>query len=210
MNPLVDRIVNAVLYEGYILYPYRPSTKNTHRWTFGGLYPRSYSEAQSGSDAWTMQTECLVEGTADTRLVVKVRFLHLMLRQVGQLETPLDALGDGPTPSFTAVASLRVGDRLLQTWQEAVEREVLLPDLRLASLLSRAWQIEFAFPGSSTREAVANPAGEIVALLLRDQQQVAGAVAVSAQQAADGLFKILVRIENRTPLADAEIGRAHV
>ena len=42
---LVDRIVNAVLYEGYLLYPYRPSVKNRQRWTFGGLYPRSYCEA---------------------------------------------------------------------------------------------------------------------------------------------------------------------
>ena len=37
---LVDQIVDAVLYEGYILYPYRPSVKNRQRWTFGGLYPR--------------------------------------------------------------------------------------------------------------------------------------------------------------------------
>ena len=43
---LVDQIVDAVLYEGYILYPYRPSIKNRQRWTFGGLYPRAYCEAQ--------------------------------------------------------------------------------------------------------------------------------------------------------------------
>jgi hypothetical protein len=60
---LVERIANAVLYEGYILYPYRPSSvKNRQRWTFGGIVPRSYSEAQGGSDAWQMQTECLVQG----------------------------------------------------------------------------------------------------------------------------------------------------
>ena len=39
----VDKIVNALLYEGYILYPYRPSVKSHQRWTFGGLYPRSWS-----------------------------------------------------------------------------------------------------------------------------------------------------------------------
>jgi hypothetical protein len=33
---LLDQIVNTVLYEGYILYPYRPSEKNRQRWTFGG------------------------------------------------------------------------------------------------------------------------------------------------------------------------------
>jgi hypothetical protein len=37
---LVDRIVHAVLYEGYILYPYRASAKkNRQRFTFGRVYP---------------------------------------------------------------------------------------------------------------------------------------------------------------------------
>ena len=59
---LSNAIANAVLYEGYMLYPYRPSSvKNRQRFNFGVLYPRSYSEAQSGSDACSMQTECLVE-----------------------------------------------------------------------------------------------------------------------------------------------------
>jgi hypothetical protein len=44
---LVEKIANAVLYEGYILYPYRPSAvKNQQRWNFGALCPRSYSQAQ--------------------------------------------------------------------------------------------------------------------------------------------------------------------
>ena len=43
---LVDRLVRATLYEGYILYPYSPSAiKNQIRWTFGGVYPRAYGEA---------------------------------------------------------------------------------------------------------------------------------------------------------------------
>ena len=32
----VDQIAKAVLYEGYMLYPYRPSSvKNRQRWNFG-------------------------------------------------------------------------------------------------------------------------------------------------------------------------------
>jgi hypothetical protein len=49
-DAMVERIARAVLYEGYILYPYRPSTKNTRRWTFGTLCPKAYSEANAGSD----------------------------------------------------------------------------------------------------------------------------------------------------------------
>jgi len=37
----LEQIVNAVLYEGYILYPYRSSSKKNRRerFTFGRVYP---------------------------------------------------------------------------------------------------------------------------------------------------------------------------
>src|SRR5271170_1623806 len=76
---LVEDIAAAVLYEGYLLYPYRASAiKNQQRWTFGVLYPRAYAQQQSGADAWAMRTECLVRGTWDATLQVRVRFLHLI------------------------------------------------------------------------------------------------------------------------------------
>ena len=78
----IDAIANAVLYEGYMLYPYRlSSVKNRQRFNFGVLYPQSYSEAQSGSDAWSMQTECIVQGDA-AAIEVRVRFLKLVSRTV--------------------------------------------------------------------------------------------------------------------------------
>ena len=78
-NDVVEKIANAVLYEGYMLYPYRPSAvKNQQRFNFGVLYPREYCELQAGSDNWQMQTECLVIGNAATPLEVKVRFLQLV------------------------------------------------------------------------------------------------------------------------------------
>ena len=70
---LVQQIADAVLYEGYLLYPYRPSAlKNRLRWTFGVLYPEACGDASS------MQTECLVVGAARTRLEWTVRFLQLV------------------------------------------------------------------------------------------------------------------------------------
>src|SRR5258705_10283976 len=81
---LVERIADAVLYEGHILYPYRPSAvKNQQRWNFGALCPHSYSLAQGATENWAMQTECLVEGDTKTELAVKARFLHLVSREVG-------------------------------------------------------------------------------------------------------------------------------
>src|SRR5690349_2159527 len=96
---LVERIADAVLYEGYILYPYRPSAvKNQQRWNFGVLCPQSYSEVQKGSEAWTMQTECLVEGSSMTGLEVRVRFLQLVARSIGELTMPVDDLAPGRIP----------------------------------------------------------------------------------------------------------------
>jgi hydrogenase maturation protease len=72
----VDAIAKAVLYEGYMLYPYRPSSvKNRQRFNFGVLYQKSYSEAQTGSDAWSMQTECLVQGDLVPVVELKLRSL---------------------------------------------------------------------------------------------------------------------------------------
>ena len=80
---LVDPIAQAVLYEGYILYPYRPSVKNRQRWTFGGIYPEAYCQAQSGGDASVIQTECLARGGGSTTVDAVVRFLHLTDRRTG-------------------------------------------------------------------------------------------------------------------------------
>ena len=81
----VRKIAEAVLYEGYILWPYRRSTmKNQQRWTFGGVYPRAYSEASGEDDPWLMQTQCLVAGEGATAVGVRVRFLHVTGRKVGR------------------------------------------------------------------------------------------------------------------------------
>jgi hypothetical protein len=88
-SKLVDDIANAVLYEGYLLYPYRASAiKNKQRWNFGVLYPREYAEKQSGADAWKMQTECLV--TADSAATFEVRVRFLKLTSDGAMERELD------------------------------------------------------------------------------------------------------------------------
>jgi hypothetical protein len=197
--PLVDRIANTMLYEGYMLYPYRPSVKNRQRWTFGGLYPRSYSEAQGGSDAWFTQTECLVRCGDRATLEVKARFLHLQARLVGKLEQPCGELTKGEEPPWRVVEQLQVGERLLHTWQEAVEREHLLAELDLNALAALR-ESPFALPAQRQLEPVRGPHGKVIAVLVREQQRVAGLVRVSATPVAAGLFKVHVRIENHTTL----------
>src|ERR1700733_5502287 len=78
----VEKIANAVLYEGYLLYPYRPSAvKNRQRFNFGVLYPRQYCDLDPGTESCETTTECLfVAGPAAT-VEVKSRFLQLSTRQ---------------------------------------------------------------------------------------------------------------------------------
>jgi len=73
---LARKIADAVLYEGYVLYPYRRSAvKNQFRWQFGVVAPRKWSE--EGGEPWEMQTECLIEPHGSPVLDVTVRFLQV-------------------------------------------------------------------------------------------------------------------------------------
>jgi hypothetical protein len=105
----VARIADAVLYEGYVLWPYRRSAlKNQRRWTFGGVYPSAWAAAHP-DDACVMQTQCLVLGDPSA-LDVRVRFLQVVWRQVMDAGRPVD--------------ELTVDGERLVSWEEAVEREV--------------------------------------------------------------------------------------
>src|SRR5580658_10965144 len=73
----IEQIANAVLYEGFLLYPYRlSSVKNRHRWNFGVLYPAPFGSLNGERE--TAQTECLIEAGATSAVDVKVRFLQLV------------------------------------------------------------------------------------------------------------------------------------
>ena len=201
MNPpLVDRIANALLYEGYILYPYRPSVKNRKRWTFGGLFPESYCRTHGSGETASNQTECLVHGGPATVLETSVRFLHLTARVVGEVEPPPQEWPDGTVPPFRAVEALRVGDRLLQTWQEAAERTVSPEETTLGDLLAQPFCTSFNFPCVRRTELVRGDSGEVVGVLVREQQTVAGSVEVSAAPVAEGLYRVTIRVVNRTTL----------
>jgi len=121
-NAVVEKIANAVLYEGYMLYPYRHSAvKNRQRFNFGVLYPLQHCQLQTGSDNWQMQTECLLIGNAATPIEVKVRFLQLVARQGAQ------------------------EDR--QDFQEAVEQAVCLGASSLLSMETKPVLQGFRFEG---------------------------------------------------------------
>jgi hypothetical protein len=91
---IVDKVVRSVLYEGYMLYPYRRSAlKNQHRWNFGLIYPE-------GMEPSRMQTECLLAGGLDDEIVCEVRFLQIHENESWQetTERSVSALNPGTHP----------------------------------------------------------------------------------------------------------------
>jgi hypothetical protein len=185
----IEKIAATVLYEGYVLWPYRRSAqKNQRRWTFGGVYPRAYSEAEGGNDPWLMQTQCLVTGDAPT-IEVKVRFLHVVERQVGR-KNAQDALD--------FVDELRVrGERYL-AWEEAAEREVVASGFGLADLKTPTYTA-ISVPAGIEEEPLADDGGEVVGTLVRSWRSLEGTVEVEAEPVREGLFKLTVKVMNTVP-----------
>jgi hypothetical protein len=111
----VEKIAAAVLYEGYILYPYRATAiKNRQRWNFGTLYPRIYAEAQRPQEPFRLLSECLLAPGDNASLHIKVSFLQLL-----------------PQPRVNS----SLADPSLD-WDEAVERTSDHYDLSLTALLT--------------------------------------------------------------------------
>ena len=141
---IVDKIVNAVLYEGYILYPYRASSKKNQRerFTFGRVYPKQYSEAQNGREPYWMQTECLVRNEShDASLEVSVRFLQPLARE-----------------------------RSEQLWLEAIEREVRLAPVSLNTAMKQGQ--EFSFPSGRTIDGTTIRRNEMLCGRIEFESQV--------------------------------------
>jgi hypothetical protein len=186
----MKKIAEAVLYEGYILWPYRRSAiKNQQRWTFGGVYPRAYSEDRGEDDPWITQTQCLVLGGEESTIAVKMRFLQVVERRVGEKK------GD----ALEFVDELRVGSERYLSWDEAIEREVAVGRFELSELES-PMRVGIDIPGARREEALVDPTtGEEVGALGRKHHSLCGTVEVEAEPLREGTFRVMVRITNTTP-----------
>jgi hypothetical protein len=184
------KIAETVLYEGYVLWPYRRSAKkNQQRWTFGGVYPRAYSEARGEDDPWIMQTQCLVSGDEESTIEVRVRFLHVAERRVGRKK--------GEALEF--VHELRVGGELYLSWDEAIEREIAVGRFEISDLLEAPMRVGIDIPGGSREEPLVEPSGKVVAAVVRGWRTLCGTVEVEAEPLQKGVFRLTVGITNTTP-----------
>ncbi|MEV8565502.1 hypothetical protein AB0436_07915 [Streptomyces sp. NPDC051322] len=188
----VRAVADAVLYEGYLLYPYRRSSaKNRVRWQFGILAPRAWVEADgpvpaalAGSvESWQQQTECLLEAGPDATVHVRVRYLQLQHKSVERRTE------DGYTP----VESLEADGGIHLTFDEAVPREhdIVVP---LADLLTGDRQFPVGAPGGEESEELDGGAGRVVRRL-----HPVEAVTTLSTERLDGpcaLHRLRVRTEN--------------
>jgi len=179
----VQQVADALLFEGYVLYPYRASDgKNRVRWQFGVLMPPDYCAVDGSERGWS-QTECLLDGE-QAGLIVRVRFLQ------AQRRTVLDA-------GEVEVASLQTDDATYLPWDEAVVRTVdLTVDLRR---LPR--DFPFRIAGGTETEAIGT-----AGFLRRTRLPVTGVVALSIKplHGPYGVTRLRIRVENTTPDSSSE------
>ncbi|OBA74791.1 hypothetical protein A5641_26845 [Mycobacterium sp. 1554424.7] len=168
-------VADAVLYEGYLLYPYRgTSSKNQSRWQFGVLGPPGAAEAGLGEDD-TLAAEFLVDGSQALTLVV--RFLQLQHRRAER---------EFAHGAFEPVDELRTPAGSWLTWDEAVECELSFGPLPLDGR-------------PRTLAVVANAATDIELLtggrLVRERREVRGELTVDSEPDGD-LRRVSVRVRN--------------
>jgi hydrogenase maturation protease len=172
-------VADAVLYEGYLLYPYRAgAAKNRSRWQFGVLGPPGAAPA-AFAEPPDMSAQCLLTATGTSRITLRLRFLQLQARSVQRRN---------PDGTHVPADSLTVGDSTVLTWDEAVDHEITFPGL----LLRDARTLTVAVPGGEDVES--HPAGRIV----RRRWPLRARVTLSAE--ADGpLTRLTVRVSNEHP-----------
>jgi hydrogenase maturation protease len=189
----VEQIAEAVLYEGYMLYPYRPSSvKNQQRWNFGVLYPPSWCDRQFGSDRSGMQTECLLKTGSSTRLTVKVRFLHIVQRSIAKLVPATSS-----EPTLEPVDRMELAGRVFQPWQEAVERELSYVDLDPADFATMS-PLMFDFPAGESIDYLCDEQGKAVGAIIREWKALNGSVEIRSLSSHDDVVRISVQVENLT------------
>ncbi len=179
-------VADAVLYEGYLLYPYRAtSSRNQSRWQWGVLGPAGAADAGIGEDD-TIAAQFLVDGAQAITLMV--RFLQLQHRR------PERDTGFG---SFEPVDELITSSGSWLTWDEAVEHEESFGPFALYDS-DQPWTLSLTAAGSTSVEPVEG------GRLIRDRREVNARLTIGIEP--DGpLQRVSVCITNvGKPAADKD------
>lgn len=193
-----EQIADAVLWEGYVLYPYRASAAKNHlRWQFGVLFPRDFAE-QGRGDHWRMRTECLIEPEASAPVAeVRVRFLHLQVRTVERLVA---------ADTYTPVSELDIDGRTIVSWDEAVERTWDLPRVQLEGPVFEQVRTHLDVPGEQQAEPLRDRDGTLRGRVVRRRWPLAAQAVLSAEP-IDGLLRLRIEVDNAAAWGSSEGSR---
>jgi len=184
------QVADAILYEGYLLYPYRASAqKNQERFQFGVLMPPAY-RAVDEHEPPAAQTECVVDGPADSTVTVLARFLQVQRRTV---------LAGSPDAGFREVGSLEAGGVEHTPWDEAAECEQEAA-ATVGELLDGGTETGFTVPGATEHEDLPGPGGPPAGRLVRRRETLHAVIRMSAERLPGpyGAIRLRVVLENRT------------
>ena len=179
-------VADAVLYEGYLLYPYRATSgKNQSRWQFGVLGPPGAEDAGIGEND-TLSAQVLTQLTGSAGVSGVVRFLQLQHRDAQR------ALPDG---AFEPVDELVSGPRSWLSWDEAVACEVPFGPFSVTSLPR---VLDISVPEGMDVEAVET------GRLVRSRLALRGQLAISAEPEGE-LIRLTFNVRNTAaPAADKD------
>lgn len=187
------KVADAILYEGYLLYPYHQSSqKNQSRFQFGVLMPGAYGQLDP-TELSASQTQCLVECADDAQVQLSVRFLQLQRRRV-------DGLADDG--EFREVGVLMVDGQEFTAWDEAVEREEQI-SVGVGDLLASEhaeFSVPFSFGPQELTSELPDSGGRLVGRLIRSTGAVYGIARVRARRVAGpfGALRLTVGVSNVT------------
>lgn len=159
-------VADAVVYEGYILYPYRASAQKNHsRWQFGVVMPASYAAVEPTESAFS-QTECLLEADDAAEVTIVVRYLQVQRRRLEDIDgAPVESLTVDGTP--------------IAAWDEAVEHQVavnaVIADLRAAPIVR-----PLTAPDVEESEPMRSEGGAQIGRLVRRRERLDGTVTIAA------------------------------
>ncbi|MEW2480654.1 hypothetical protein AB0876_13800 [Mycobacterium sp. NPDC049093] len=175
-------VADAVLYEGYLLYPYRAdSRKNQSRWQFGVLGPTDAEHAGLGEDS-VLSTQLLVRPGDRAALSMVVRFLQLQHRGVER------SRDDG---AYEPVDELTVESQSWLSWDEAVERAVDFGPFAMADLDVPKTH-PFVVAGGTETEDVRG------GRLVRSRRELRGELTIGAEPDGD-LLRVNLTVHNTAP-----------
>jgi hypothetical protein len=201
-------VANAVLYEGYLLFPYTASTgKNRVRWQFGVVVPEAYLAAGTGEHA-EMQTDILFEHDGAADIDVLLRFLQVEARTVevacGEVFEPLNVNGpvdaSKPADVFEPVDAFELEGTRYLTFDEAVEREWLV-NVRGADTMRTTTTTPLAIEGGRDVEILRDVDGFVRARIVRERWPLRGTLEVTAEplECDDArLARLRVRVVNHS------------